>query len=65
MNDPLSGRNISPYKVESIMKALNLNNVESNVANTASNTNATVAMLNDIKGQNTQIISLLQQLVDK
>lgn len=65
MNDPLDERNISPYKVESYMKALELTGVQSNVANTASNTNATVSMLNDIKGQNTQIISLLQQLVDK
>lgn len=65
MNDPLNEVSISPYKVRSFAKALELTGVQSNVANTASNTNATVSMLNDIKGQNTQIISLLQQLVDK
>lgn len=63
--DPLNEVSISPYKVRSYAKALALTGVQSNVANTASNTNATVSMLNDIKGQNTQIISLLQQLVDK
>lgn len=63
--DPLNEVSISPYKVRSYAKALGLTGVQSNVANTASNTNATVSMLNDIKGQNTQIISLLQQLVDK
>lgn len=65
MDDPLNEVSISPYKVRSIIKALSSNSMDTNVANTASNTNATVSMLNDIKIQNTQIISLLQQLVDK
>lgn len=65
MNDPLNEASISPYKVNSYIKAMQLLEMDSNLANTASNTNAAVSMLNDIKTQNTQIISLLQQLVDK
>ena len=65
MNDPLNEASISPYKVNSYIKAMQLPEMDSTLANTASNTNAAVSMLNDIKTQNTQIISLLQQLVDK
>lgn len=65
MNDPLNEASISPYKVNSYIKAMQLLEMDSNLANTASNTNAAVSMLNDIKTQNTQIISLLQQLVGK
>lgn len=72
MNDPLDDVSISPYKVRSFARAMQLLSVDTNLANTASNTNATVSMLNDIKAQNTTIINnqndiktLLQQLVDK
>lgn len=65
MNDPLNEASISPYKVNSYIKAMQLLQMDSNLANTASNTNATVSMLSDIKKQNETIISLLQQLVDK
>lgn len=63
--DSLSETCISPMKVRSYEKALSLQGITDSVANTASNTNATVAALADIKAQNTQVISLLQQLVDK
>lgn len=57
--------NLNPTIIDSVERALSRNSVIANVANTASNTNATASLLNDIKEQNTQIISLLQQLVDK
>lgn len=65
MNDPLNEASISLYKVNSYIKAMQLLQMDSNLANTASNTNATVSMLSDIKKQNETIISLLQQLVGK
>lgn len=63
--DPLNEISIEPNIVRSVAKAMELTGVQSSVANTSSNTNAAASMLNDIKEQNTQIISLLQQLVDK
>lgn len=65
MNDSLNEAGISSYKVNSYIKAMQLLQMDSNLANTASNTNATVSMLSDIKKQNETIISLLQQLVGK
>lgn len=65
MNDSLNEASISSYKVNSYIKAMQLLQMDSNLANTASNTNATVSMLSDIKKQNETIISLLQQLVGK
>lgn len=65
MQDPLNEPNISPYKVKSIIKALQMLSLDTNVANVVSNVNASVSLLNDLKGQNETIISLLQQLVSK
>ncbi len=77
--DPLNERNISPYKVESIRKALSLNAVDTNVATTADNTGViktnTQGIKNNTDSLKTDLAlihadlqttnSLLQQLVNK
>lgn len=64
--------NLSPYKIDSIERALGNLQIPTNLANTSSNANAIASLLNDIKEQNATVISdlgdikdLLQQLVDK